>query len=165
MPRRDPLFASGLPGVLDLAGQPTKGHELCRRRTGSRTLRSAMVVAPPSAPLRSSEEVVPPAPPPYGGKGASATAATGRRRRSLTDSVRVDWTVPQHCRTCGQTMRPARAVAAEWPNTRIYSGEGRCSFCAKESRKPGPTVRELFEQGHPCIELAPMPSNRRTLPW
>lgn len=114
-------------------------------------------------PPRSSEDVFP-GTAPYGGKGLCNRCYRAKKKES-SDSVRIDWTVPQHCQTCGQTMRPARSSAAEWPNTRIYSGEGRCSFCVKESRKPGPTVRELFEQGHPCIELAPMPSNRRTLPW
>lgn len=81
MPRRAPLFASGLPGVLDLAGQPTKGHELCRKRTGSRTPRSAMGVVPPSAPLAPLRRCSPA--PPLTEVRASATAATGQRRRSL----------------------------------------------------------------------------------
>lgn len=81
MPRQAPPFAFGRPDVLGWSGQPTKGHELCRRRIGLRTLRSAMGVVPPSAlpaPLRRCS----PAPPRMEVR-ACVTAATGRRRRSL----------------------------------------------------------------------------------
>lgn len=79
--RQAPPFAFSRPGALDWGGQPTKGHELYRRRIGSRTPRNVRGVAPPSdllAPLRrySQEQLLT-------AVRACVTAATGRRRRSL----------------------------------------------------------------------------------
>ena len=42
---------------------------------------------------------------------------------------------------------------------------GECSTCAKEDRKVYPTVRELAEMGHPCIEPCPLPSSKRSNIW
>lgn len=101
---------------------------------------------------------------PYGGKGI-CNSCCRRRRESNPSRSTIDWGVDQLCAACGTKMRPSRASIKEWPNTRPYASKGRCSSCIKEGRTGYPTARELFEQGHPCVELAPLPSNKRSLPW
>lgn len=101
---------------------------------------------------------------PYGGKGLCNSCY--RRKKGDSDGrSAIDWGIEQLCAACVSKMRPSRASVKDWPGTRPYASKGRCSPCAKEGRSGYPTVRELFEKGHPCIELAPVPSNKRTYPW
>ncbi len=81
----------------------------------------------------------------------------------------VDWTKPQFCVTCDVRMRPGGTTSQEMPDTLVHASHGECSSCqrrrkraeareaAKEAEVRYPTVRELYEQGHPCIEPCPKP--------
>ena len=99
-------------------------------------------------------------------------------RNIMTYQKRViDWSVRQECISCFRPMRPARATAADWPGTTIYSGRGKCSICVRsENRRArraalprpkgkNPTVAELAAEGHPCIEFCPKPANKRSAIW
>ena len=101
---------------------------------------------------------------PYGGRGA-CNACYRELLRGHTPKALIDWTVEHKCSSCGQKMRPPRTSAKDWPGTRLYSGQGKCSACAKEVRQAYPTVRELAEMGHPCIEPCPLPSSKRSNIW
>lgn len=147
----------------------------CGRLTWSANERTRMVAIdwfnnPPTCedcggtirPPHSSEQEYP-GTRPYGGKGTCNSCYRNRKR--TTGSSAVDWGIEQCCVTCGCKMRPSRASVVDWPGTRLYSSRGRCSICVKGGRSGNPTVRELFEQGHPCIEPAPLPSNKRSNIW
>lgn len=101
---------------------------------------------------------------PYGAKGLCNSCYRRKKGDSGARSA-VDWGVEQLCAACGQKMRPSRASAKDWPGTRPYASKGRCSPCVKEGRSGYPTVRELFEKGHPCIDPCPLPSNKRSSAW
>lgn len=101
---------------------------------------------------------------PYGGRG-TCNACYRELLRGRTPKALIDWTVDHKCSSCGQKMRPPRTSAKDWLGTRLYSGRGECSTCAKERRKTHPTVRELAEMGHPCIEPCPLPSSKRSNIW
>ena len=88
---------------------------------------------------------------------------------------RLDWTVTQICKGCGWEMRPSSRLVSEAPNTRSHSRDGYCVNCVRaELRRKRrrakelaeglrqPTVRELWEQGHPCIEPCPLPSRKES---
>ena len=101
---------------------------------------------------------------PYGGRG-TCNPCYRELLRGCTPKALIDWSVEHKCSLCGQKMRPPRTSVKDWPGTRLYSGLGKCSMCAKEARKTYPTVRELAEMGHPCIEPCPPPSNKRSNIW
>lgn len=101
---------------------------------------------------------------PYGGRG-TCNPCYRELLRGATPKALVDWTVDQHCTACGQKMRPPRSSVKDWPETRLYSGRGKCSTCAKGGQKGYPTVRELAAMGHPCIEPCPLPSSKRSNIW
>lgn len=101
---------------------------------------------------------------PYGGRG-TCNPCYREILRGCTPKALIDWTVEHKCSSCGQKMRPPRSSVKDWPGTRLYSGQGKCSTCAKEDRKVYPTVRELAEMGHPCIEPCPLPSSKRSNIW
>lgn len=101
---------------------------------------------------------------PYGGRG-TCNPCYRELLRGHTPKALIDWTVEHKCSSCGQKMRPPRTSVKDWPGTRLYSGQGKCSACAKEVRQAYPTVRELAEMGHPCIEPCPLPSSKRSNIW
>lgn len=101
---------------------------------------------------------------PYGGRG-TCNPCYRELLRGCTPKALIDWTVEHKCSSCGQKMRPPRSSVKDWPGTRLYSGQGKCSACAKEVRQAYPTVRELAEMGHPCIEPGPLPSRKRSNIW
>lgn len=89
----------------------------------------------------------------------------------------LDWSKPQYCIACECLMRPSKRPSDDYPNSRIHSSNGECVRCAtarrrREAREKRmaeeyalalaegrrqPTVRELWEMGHPCIEPYPLP--------
>lgn len=101
---------------------------------------------------------------PYGGRG-TCNPCYRELLCGATPKALIDWTVEHKCSSCGQKMRPPRTSVKDWPGTHLYSGQGKCSMCAKEVRKVYPTVRELAAMGHPCIEPCPLPSNKRSNIW
>ena len=101
---------------------------------------------------------------PYGGKGA-CNSCYRERLKGGASSSRTGWTGERKCLSCGRRMRPPRSSVKDWPGTRLYSGQGKCSVCAKEDRQAYPTVRELAAAGHPCIEPCPLPSSKRSNIW
>lgn len=101
---------------------------------------------------------------PYGGRGA-CNSCYRELLRGRTPKALIDWTVEHKCSSCGQKMRPPRTSVKDWPGTRLYSGQGKCSTCSKEVRETYPTVRELAEMGHPCIEPCPLPPSKRSNIW
>ena len=101
---------------------------------------------------------------PYGGRG-TCNACYRELLRGCTPKALIDWTVEHKCSSCGQKMRPPRSSVQDWPGARLYSGQGKCSACAKEVRETYPTVRELAAMGHPCIEPCPLPSSKRSNIW
>jgi hypothetical protein len=102
----------------------------------------------------------------YGGRGI-CNSCYRRKRRGQAGAAKtyMDWSEVHYCSRCGVRMRPPRTGISEFPETRLYSGNGVCALCAKGSRKVGPTVAELAAQGHPCIEPCPLPSNKRSSIW
>ena len=84
---------------------------------------------------------------------------------------------PPICEVCGWKIRPARSSEDVFPGTAPYGGKGLCNRCYRKKKYNGrnkpepkpvrqyPTVRELWEQGHPCIEPCPLPATKRTLPF
>ena len=101
---------------------------------------------------------------PYGGKGA-CNSCYRERLKGGASSSRIGWTGERKCLSCGRRMRPPRSSVKDWPGTRLYSGQGKCSVCAKEDRQAYPTVRERAAAGHPCIEPCPLPSSKRSNIW
>lgn len=90
----------------------------------------------------------------------------------------IDWSVDQFCKRCGVKM----CSHSDWERFRPegfkrHGAHGYCGTCdsairkgARRSLKDGasgryPTVAELAAKGSPCVEPAPMPSRRRSLPW
>lgn len=101
---------------------------------------------------------------PYGAKGL-CNSCYRKKKRPAAERAHVDWSVEQFCAICGRKMRPSRASVKDWPDTQTYASQGWCSTCVKAGRVGYPTVRELFEKGHPCIEPCPLPSNKRSSAW
>lgn len=81
--------------------------------------------------------------------------------------LKIDWTVTQRCRLCGQKMRPQHTVEETLPGTVSHYGKMVCVPCARKVNKSKPpvTVAELAKAGHPCISPAPMPSSKKSSPW
>lgn len=89
----------------------------------------------------------------------------------------LDWSKPQYCLSCDCPLRPVRRSIEEYPGSRVHSSNGLCVSCASSLRRREarekrvaeeyalalvegrrqPTVRELWEIGHPCVEPCPLP--------
>lgn len=161
MPGGPRLYPEPL-AVVECLGQPPKGSTMTNPNTDRQFPKCTHCGEPYRPPRTTAKEF--PGTKPYGGRG-TCNACYRELLRGHTPKALIDWTVEHKCSSCGQKMRPPRSSVKDWPGTRLYSGQGKCSACAKEVRKTYPTVRELAEMGHPCIEPCPLPSSKRSNIW
>lgn len=161
MPGGPRLYLDPL-AVVDFPGQPPKGSTMTDPGTDRQFPKCTHCGEPYRPPRTTAKEF--PGTKPYGGRG-TCNACYRELLRGCTPKALIDWTVEHKCSSCGQKMRPPRTSVKDWPGTHLYSGQGKCSACAKEVRETYPTVRELAAMGHPCIEPCPLPSSKRSNIW